>query len=431
MAREIKMPQLGESVTEGTVSRWLKEIGDTVEKYEPLLEVITDKVDTEITAEVSGVVLDIKVEPGQTVDVGTVLAIVGHDGEELDEAEEAAADRDVQPEVTTGEYDEAKARAAADETAEPQDRADGKVPSKPTGKARISPVVGRIAAEHNVDIQDVPGTGRGGRVTKQDILQYIDERKAEEPSAKPPTRRETPAKTRHPAVVPGELLELTPMRRSIAEHMLESKRTAPHVTTVWEVDMSAVERYRQTHRAAFEQREGVNLSYLPFVIAATVEALKEHPIVNSEYTDDGIRVKQEINIGVAVALDRGLIVPVVRNAGDKSLAGIAKAVSDLATRARSSQLSPDEVQNATFSVTNYGALGSLIGTPIIPRGQAAILGVGAVQKRPVVVQADGLDLLAIKPMMYLALSFDHRVLDGGTADPFMADLKHRLENFQR
>lgn len=420
MAREIKMPQLGESVTEGTVSRWLKEVGDSVEKYEPLLEVVTDKVDTEITAEASGILLDIKVEPGQTVDVGTVLAIVGQEGEQLAEAAAAPAE----PEV------EAAAKAD-DEAAERREPADGKVPPKPTGKARISPVVGRIAAEHNVDIQDVPGTGRGGRVTKQDILQFIDEREAEKPSAKPPTPpREVPAREKPPAAVPGELLELTPMRRSIAEHMVESKRTAPHVTTVWEVDMSAVERYRQARKAAFEQREGVKLSYLAFVIAATVEALKEHPLVNSAYTDDGIRVKKEINIGVAVALDRGLIVPVVKRSGDKSLAGIAKAVNDLATRARNGRLSTDDVQDATFSVTNYGALGSLIGTPIIPRGQAAILGVGAVQKRAVVVQVDDTDSIAIKPMMYLALSFDHRVLDGGTADPFMADIKRRLENFQ-
>jgi 2-oxoisovalerate dehydrogenase E2 component (dihydrolipoyl transacylase) len=410
MAREIKMPQLGESVTEGTIGRWLKEVGDSVEKYEPLLEVVTDKVDTEITSEASGVLLDIRVEEGQTVEVGTVLALIGDASEEP-----------------------AKTEAKADAVTERQERGDGKVPPKPTGKARISPVVGRIAAEHNVDIQAVPGTGRGGRVTKQDILQYIEEREAEErePERGPEEHAREPIRPREqtPAAVPGELLELTPMRRTIAQHMVESKRTAPHVTTVWEVDMSAVERYRQAHRAAFEQREGVKLSYLPFVIAATIDALKAHPIVNSEFTDEGIRIKQDINIGIAVALDRGLIVPVVKRAGDKSLAGLAKAVHDLATRARSGQLSPDEVHNGTFSVTNYGALGSLVGTPIIPRGQAAILGVGAVQKRPVVVETDGIDSIAIKPMMYLALSFDHRVLDGGTADPFMADIKRRLEDF--
>lgn len=414
MAREIKMPQLGESVTEGTISRWLKDVGDDVEKYEPLLEVITDKVDTEITSEVDGALLDIKVPEGETVDVGTVLAVVGEVGEKVSEEtgdEPAEADT------------EAEAQAKQPPTTE---RGDGKVPPKPQGKARISPVVGRIAGEHDVNIEDVPGTGRGGRVTKQDILQFIEEREKEREA--PPARPTRPPEET-PSAVPGEIMELTPMRRMIAEHMVESARTAPHVSTIWEVDMSAVEGYRQAHKAEFQQREGVKLTYLPFVIQATVEALKEHPIVNSSFTDEGIEIKQEINVGVAVALDRGLIVPVIKQAGDKSLAGLAKAVNDLATRARNRQLEPDDVQGGTFTITNYGSLGSLIGTPIINQPQAAILGVGAVQKRPVVIEVDGQDAIVVKPMMYLSLSFDHRVLDGGTADPFMATIKRRLESF--
>lgn len=412
MAREIKMPQLGESVTEGTVGRWLKDVGDHVEKYEPLLEVVTDKVDTEIPSEVEGTLLDIKIEKGDTVDVGTVLAVVGEEGEEV---------------PTEAGEEPAKPEAPAKPEKGP-DGGDGKVPPRPKGKARISPVVGRIAAEHDVDIEHVPGTGRGGRVTKKDVLQYIEEREKEREKAPPrPTRRPEEA----PGPVPGEVVELTPMRRMIAEHMVESKRTAPHVTTVWEVDMSAVERYRQAHKAEFERREGVKLTYLPFVIQATVEALKAHPIINSSYTDEGIEIRQQINIGIAVALDRGLIVPVIRNADDLSLAGLAKAANDLAVRARNGQLSPDDVQGGTFTITNYGALGSLFGTPVIHQPQAAILGVGAVKKRPVVVETDGDDAIGIKPMMYLALTFDHRVLDGGTADPFVADIKRRLENYAR
>lgn len=403
MAREIRMPQLGESVTEGTVGRWLKRVGDRVEKYEPLLEVITDKVDTEVPSEFEGVLLDIKVPEGATVDVGTVLAVIGEPGEALPQAEEERA---------------------------PAKGGDGKPPPKPKGKARISPVVARMAAEHGVNLDEVPGTGRGGRVTKKDLLRFIEARKkAREAAPSPAPARPAPPPEAAPAVAPGEIMELTPMRRMIAEHMVRSKHTAPHVTTVWEVDMSAVERYRQAHKAEFEQREGVKLTYLPLVIEAVVRALKAHPIVNSSYTDAGIELKKEINIGIAVALDQGLIVPVIKNADHMSLAGLARAVHDLATRARNHQLTPDDVQGGTFTITNYGALGSLFGTPIIHQPQAAILGVGAVQKRPVVIDVDGADAIVIRPMMYLALTFDHRVLDGGTADPFMADVKRWLEHF--
>ncbi len=402
MAREIRMPQLGESVTEGTVGRWLKQVGDRVEKYEPLLEVVTDKVDTEITSEAEGVLLDIKVQEGETVGVGTVLAVIGEEGEALP--------------VETAEA------AAAPATAEPAvKRGDG----KPPGAARISPVVARIAAEHGINVEEVPGTGRGGRVTKKDILKYIEEMKKKREEAPPPAR--PPAEV--PTAVPGEILELTPMRRMIAEHMVMSKRTAPHVTSVIEVDMSAVARYRAAHKAEFERREGVKLTYMPFIIQAVAEALKKHPLVNSSFTDKGIELKKEINIGIAVALEQGLIVPVIKNAGDMSLAGLAKAVNDLATRARNRQLSPDDVQGGTFTITNHGAFGTLFGTPIINQPQAAILGTGAVQKRPVVVEVDGIDTIAIKPMMYLSLTFDHRILDGGTADPFLADVKRRLETF--
>lgn len=407
MAREIKMPQLGESVTEGTVSRWLKQVGDPVKKYEPLLEVVTDKVDTEITSEFEGVLLDIKVQEGDTVDVGTVLAVIGEEVEEVP----------------------ARAEETPEKPAQVAERGDGQAPPRPPGAARISPVVARIAAEHGIDVAEVPGTGQDGRVTKKDILQYIEEReKKREVEAPPPMPARPPEEV--PAPIPGEIMELTPMRRMIAEHMVRSKHTAPHVTTVMEVDMSAVERYRQAHKDGFERREGVKLTYMPFIVQAVVEALRAHPVVNSSFTDEGIEIKKQINIGIAVALEQGLIVPVIKNASDKSLAGLAKAVNDLATRARNRQLTPDDVQGGTFTITNHGASGSLLGTPIINQPQAAILGVGMVQKRPVVVEVDGVDAIAIKPMMYLSLSFDHRILDGAQADAFLADVKRRLENFK-
>ncbi|MFQ5594601.1 MAG: dihydrolipoamide acetyltransferase family protein [Anaerolineae bacterium] len=414
MAREIKMPQLGESVTEGTVGRWLKAVGEPVEKYEPLLEVVTDKVDTEITSEAEGILLGISVQEGETVGVGTVLAVIGEEGEAMPTETEAAPapTEAVEPPGPTKPADE---------------RAEGKAARKPSAAARISPVVGRIAAEHGINVEDVPGTGRGGRVTKKDILSFIEDQERQREAAPPPPPARPPEKA--PAMVPGEIMELTPMRRMIAEHMVLSKRTSPHVTSIMEVDMSAVARYRQAHKAKFQRREGVKLTYMPFIIQAVVEALQQHPLVNSSFTDEGILLKKEINIGIAVALEQGLIVPVIKNASDKSLAGLAKAVNDLATRARNRQLHPDEVHGGTFTITNHGAAGTLLGTPIINQPQAAILGTGMVQKRPVVVEVDGVDAIAIKPMMYLSLTFDHRILDGGTADPFLGDVKRRLENY--
>lgn len=414
MANEIRMPQLGESVTEGTVGKWLKQVGDHVKKYEPLLEVVTDKVDTEVTSEFEGVLLEIRVPEGETVPVGTVLAVIGEEGEKVPAAapEEPAA-----------------AEAAVEEKPAPATRED----KKPKGKARVSPVVARIAAEHGINIEEVPGTGRGGRVTKKDILRFIEEREKAPP--KPPEVKPVaappppPAPEAVPAAVPGEIIELTPMRRAIAEHMVQSKHTAPHVTSVVEVDMSAVERYRQAHKDEFERREGIKLTYMPFIIQAVVQALQEHPLLNSSFTEKGIEIKKEINIGIAVALEQGLIVPVIKGADEKSLVGLAKAVHDLATRARNRQLTPDDVQGGTFTITNHGASGSLFGTPIINQPQAAILGVGLVQKRPVVIEVDGQDVIAIRPMMYMSLSFDHRIMDGAQADAFLVDVKRRLENF--
>lgn len=389
MATEIKMPQLGESVVEGTIGRWLKHVGERVEKYEPLLEVITDKVDSEVPSTAEGVLLKILVNEGETVKAGTVIALVGEEGEVLEEA-----------------------------TPPPPARPSEEEPGRP---ARISPVVARIAAEHGVDLSQVPGTGRGGRVTRQDILRFIEERKVVVPEAAPAP----PAVPEVPAAVPSEVVELTPIRRAIAEHMVRSKQAAPHVTTVMEVDMSRVVAYREAHKEEFRRREGFNLTYTPFFVQAVVAGLKAVPIVNSSFTDEGILIKREINVGVAVAIQEGLIVPVIKNADEKSLLKLAREVDDLATRAREKRLKPEDVQGGTFTITNHGVAGSLFATPIINQPQAAILGIGAITKRVVVVN----DAIAIRPMCYLSLTFDHRVMDGVVADRFLARVKEYLENF--
>lgn len=444
MATPIKMPQLGESVTEGTVGKWLKKVGEHVEKYEPLLEVISDKVDTEVTSTVSGVVLSIEVPEGETVPVGTVLAWIGEPGEKPGDAGDAPA--------------EAKAEAAP----QPQAAAPAPAPAaKPTAEKpaaekpaaqRISPVVARLAAEHNIDLSQIQGTGRGGRITKKDVLRYLEEREkaaaqpaqpapAPQPAApQPPTPTPAPS-TPAPAPAPaapsmplpsgeGELVPLTPMRKAIAEHMVRSKHTSPHVTTVHEVDLSRVVAHRNKHKAAFAA-EGVRLTYTAYFVEAVAQTLKKHPMVNSTFTDQGILLKRAINIGVATAVQdgKGLIVPVLKHADELSLKGIARALGDLTERARSGKLTPDDVQGGTFTITNYGTNGAIIGTPIINQPQAAILGVGAMQKRVVVVEQDGMDAIAIRPMAYLTLTFDHRILDGAAADAFMRDLVAYLQNY--
>lgn len=439
MATPIKMPQLGESVTEGTVGKWLKKVGEHVEKYEPLLEVISDKVDTEVTSTVSGVVLSIEVPEGETVPVGTVLAWIGEPGEKP--GEDGSAPAEAKAEAPAAPQ---PAAASAPATA-PKPAAD-----KPAAQ-RISPVVARLAAEHNIDLSQIQGTGRGGRITKKDVLRYLEEREkaaaqpaqpaAPQPAAPPPPK---PAPAPEPpaplpmttaADVPlpsgeGELVPLTPMRKAIAEHMVRSKHTSPHVTTVHEVDLSRVVAHRNKHKAAFAA-EGVRLTYTAYFVEAVAQTLKKHPMVNSTFTDQGILLKRAINIGVATAVQggKGLIVPVLKHADELSLKGIARALGDLTERARSGKLTPDDVQGGTFTITNYGTNGAIIGTPIINQPQAAILGVGAMQKRVVVVEQDGMDAIAIRPMAYLTLTFDHRILDGAAADAFMRDLVAYLQNY--
>lgn len=399
MAKALRMPQLGESVVEGTVAKWLKSRGDAVTEYEPLLEVVTDKVDSEITSPASGYVLELYADEGETVEVGTLLAYIGQQDESVPRPGSPEALVIVAPHRIELEAEAGPAPPA--------------LVSEPTRIERpglpVSPVVARIASEHNVDLSKVTGTGRGGRVTKKDLLRYI-----EEGGAVPAPRHE-----------PVELLPLTPMRRAIAEHMVRSVRTSPHASTVFEVDASRIVAHRAAVRAEFAA-DGITLAFTPFFLAASARALAAVPLVNSTFTADGIQLKREINIGVAVAVDDGLIVPVIKHAARKSLRELAVEVHDLARRARARQLQPDEVQGGTFTITNHGVSGSLVGLPIINQPQAAILGVGMIQKRVVVVDQDA---IAVRPMVYLSLTFDHRIIDGAVADRFMTVIKTALDEW--
>jgi 2-oxoglutarate dehydrogenase E2 component (dihydrolipoamide succinyltransferase) len=437
MPTEVVMPQLGEGVVEGLISQWLKKEGDTVEEYEPLLEVASDKVDTEIPSPAGGTILKLLVEEGDTVEVGTVIAMIGEVGEEV------ADDPQPEPAAVT-----APPTAAA--PVGNGSRTNGAVEPGGRGGDRISPVVARIASEHNVNLNEVPGTGRYGRVTKKDILAYVEGRQAESAPAavatptQPATQPTPEPKVAAPVHVaqdlsdhthkappaagrPGEVVKLSRRRKLIADHMVESKlKTAPHVTTVFEADMSAVVAHRKAHKPEFAQR-GINLTYTAYFIAAAAQALATHPMVNSRFTDEGIYLDPNINIGMAVAVDEGLIVPVVKHVDELSLAGIARRVNDLAKRGRSGDLKADEIRGGTFTITNHGVSGSLFATPIINQPQTGILGVGAMVKRVVVLDDD---TMGIRPMIYLTLTFDHRVLDGAGADFFVAEIKSILENWQ-
>ena len=434
MGTQVIMPQLGESIVEGKVSRWLKQIGDAVKLYEPILEVETDKVTTEVTAAGEGTLLQLYFKEGDVVKAGTPIAFIGAPGEVAPAGGAAVAS-----------VMHAAPGAAADAGAR---RGNG-------SGARISPVVARIAAEHNIDISLLAGTGEGGRVTKKDVLAYLEQQQAapaapqnvepweqpglgelfrpsEEVFGKPGAAAPGPgpvATTPVSPVLPGDIVPLNTMRRAIAEHMVMSKRTSPHVTTVFEVDLSKVLAHRNAGQAQFE-RDGAHLTFTPYFAAATIAALKQYPLVNSSWSDGGIVLQRAINLGIAVSLGaEGLIVPVLKNADSMNLLGLARAVNDLSDRARRKQLKPDEVQGGTFTITNHGTSGSLFATPIINQPQCGILGVGLIQKRVVVVTQDGIDAIAIRPMVYVSLTFDHRILDGYSADNFLAAIKQMLENW--
>jgi 2-oxoglutarate dehydrogenase E2 component (dihydrolipoamide succinyltransferase) len=463
MATDVIMPQMGESIAEGTITRWIKNVGDTISRDEPLFEISTDKVDAEIPSPAAGTLTEILVQPGQTVAVNTVVARIGEAGEARGaappatataEAEKPAPPAAAAPAPAPPEASRETERPAASRPAAPAAPAPAParppspspaapaapVSASPSGtesfeervRTRSSPLVRKIAQDNGVTIGEVEGTGIAGRVTKNDILSFIDNRKsAPRPAPAPARGAAAPAAAASAPAARAERDEIVPMsvmRRKIAERMVESKRTSAHVATVFSVDYSAVERIRRQNKDAFFQANGVKLTYMPFIFQAVTAALKKFPDLNASIDGEEIIHHRDIHLGMAVALDWGLIVPVIKNADEKSILGLARATNDLAERARSKKLKPDEVSGGTFTVTNPGVYGSLFGTPIIVQPQVAILGVGTIEKRPVVVEdEDGNDALGIRTMGYLALSFDHRLIDGAVADQFMAEIQKTLE----
>ncbi len=431
MPTNVFMPQMGESIVEGTIVRWVKKIGDHVDRDEPLFEISTDKVDAEIPSPAAGVLTEIRAKEGETVAVNTVVAII-------DESPGAVAPAPAAP--ATASAPAATPAPQAAQAAAPPPSGSGPVPPAPESlssdnlrRQKSSPVVRRIAAEHGVDITQIDGSGIAGRVTKQDILEFIDEGgKAEggkaAASAQAPSAPQGFAVPEQAAPAPraagDDVVPLTLMRRRIAEHMIASRRTSAHVHSVFEIDFSRVARLRDAKKAEYE-RAGARLTYLPFIVKAVVAGLRAVPVVNASIDGDNVIYHKDINIGIAVALDWGLIVPVVKQADEKSILGLSRAMHDLANRARSKQLKPDEVQGGTFTITNPGVFGALFGMPIISQPQVAILGIGAVEKRVVVVD----DAIAIRPMAYLSLGYDHRLIDGAVADQFMSVVKKQIETF--
>jgi len=450
---DVIMPQMGESIAEGTVTKWLKNVGDRVERDEPLFEISTDKVDAEIPSPAAGILKEIRVAPGTTVPVNTVVGVVAAEAEAATTATSPGAappPPPVAPPSPAAPPPPAFAAPAPPPVAAPPAPAAPAVEFQIEGErastapaaekpraemtadelrlTRSSPVVRRIAAEHQVDIRGIPGTGIGGRVTKQDILGHIETRSAP-PSAAPPMPPTAAAPAPGaPAAAPAgtrvQIVPMSPIRKKTAEHMVLSKRTSAHVSTVFEVDLTRVDQLRQKHGASFEER-GVRLTYTPFILKAVVDALKAFPVLNASIDGDSIVFHRDVNLGVAVALDWGLIVPVVHHADEKNVLGLARAVGDLAERARAKKLKVEEVQGGTFTVTNPGGFGSLFGTPIINQPQVAILDIGTIEKRPVVRD----DAIAIRTMCYLVLTFDHRLVDGADADRFMALVKKTLQEF--
>lgn len=455
MSTNVIMPQMGESIAEGTVTKWLKKVGDRVERDEPLFEISTDKVDAEIPSPSAGVLTKILVVENQTVAVNAIVAEIDGEGSAAAVAGSESAGRQpaaspVNPPAASGGPIPAPPPVPAPDGDTGATVSPAPAPASVTGgaaegadiggnghKIRSSPLVRRIAKENHVDLRSVKGTGLGGRISKKDILAYISAGQtaavelgtAPQPAAPPPPGTLRAPEAPQPAPMaftgPAQVVPMTPMRKQIAEHMVLSRRTSAHVTTVFEVEMTRVNETRAQNAAEFERRNGQKLTFTPFFVRAAVEAIKQYPIFNASVDGDNVIYKRDVNIGVAVALETGLIVPVVKRADEKNFLGIARAVTDLAERARTKRLNFDEVQGGTFTITNPGVFGSLFGTPIINQPQVAILGVGVIEKRAVVRN----DAIAIRPMAYLALSFDHRVIDGAMADEFMVKVKAVLESW--
>ena len=443
MPTDIIMPQMGESIVEGTITKWLKKPGDKIQRDEPLFEISTDKVDAEIPAPASGVLQEIKIAEGTTVGVNTVVGTIAVDGESSTPAKPAAAPVPAKPTEEVGQK-EAKPSAAT-----PSSVASSASPPSPQAtepadeEARSSPLVRKIAREHGISLSQVSGTGLVGRITKQDILSFIERQPSTPPavSSRPPAASTAaPARVAsapQPSAAPAapaahhrDLVPMTNMRKLIAKHMIESRRTSAHVHCMYEVDFTRIVNLRNQRKAGFEQRHGVRLTFMPFFVRAAIIGLQQWPIVNAAIEDENIHYHRNINVGIAVALDWGLIVPVLKNAGDLNFLGLQRGITDLGERARNKKLKPEDVEGSTFTVTNPGQFGAVFGLPIINQPNSAIMGVGGITKMPLVVtDKDGNDSIAIRSVVHLTLGYDHRLIDGAVADQFMALVKKTLENW--
>jgi 2-oxoglutarate dehydrogenase E2 component (dihydrolipoamide succinyltransferase) len=415
MPTDVVMPQMGESIFEGTITKWLKKAGEKVQRDEPLFEISTDKVDAEIPAPASGVLQEIKVAEGNTVQVNTVVGVIG-------DGDGAAA---------------APAKAAAPSAPAPAKKEAPVVPPPPPptvqapapqaddeSDVRSSPLVRKLAREHNVDLNQIQGTGTGGRVTKQDVVDFVEHRTSA------PTPASRPASAPAPAAIPGDLVPMSQMRRIIAQRMIESRRTSAHVHCMFEVDMTRIVNLRNKLKNSFEQRNGARLTFMPFFVRAAIVALQHYPIANASVEGDNIRYHRHVNAGIAVALDNGLIVPVLKNADELNFLGLQRGITDLGERARTKKLMPADVEGATFTITNPGQFGAVFGLPIINQPNVAIMGVGGITKQPLVItDKDGADSIAIRSVVHLTLGYDHRILDGAVADQFMVVVKKTLETW--
>jgi 2-oxoglutarate dehydrogenase E2 component (dihydrolipoamide succinyltransferase) len=439
MPTDIIMPQMGESIVEGTITKWLKKPGDKVQRDEPLFEISTDKVDAEIPAPAAGILQEIRVSEGTTVGVNTIVGTIAADGEAAAapaKASFAAVADQVQPEKKEDKKPPAPAPVPTASVVVPAQE------SAEEDEARSSPLVRKIAREHGVNLSQVSGTGLGGRITKQDILSFIEAQSpaavapapsassSAAPTATTPSPVARPTPPTAPAAFPGDLVPMTNMRKIIAQRMIESRRASAHVHCMYEVDFTRIVSLRAKHKNGFEQRHGVRLTFMPFFVRAAIIAVQQWPIINASIEGESIRYHRQINVGIAVALDWGLIVPVLKNAGDLNFLGLQRGITDLGERARSKKLKPEDVEGSTFTVTNPGQFGAVFGLPIINQPNSAIMGVGGITKQPLVVtDKEGNDSIAIRSVVHLTLGYDHRLIDGAVADQFMALVKKNLEDW--
>ncbi len=427
MPTDVVMPQMGESIFEGTITKWLKKTGEKVQRDEPLFEISTDKVDAEIPAPASGILQEIKVSEGNTVQVNTVVGVIG-DGVG---ASASAPPKAAVPAPASSSAPAAPASAKKEVTENPtpppaQITSASEAAHEDDSDVRSSPLVRKLAREHNVDLAKVNGTGAGGRVTKQDILDFVEQKMPAPVAAPVPRQAPAPA----PVVIPGDLVPMSQMRKIIAQRMIESRRTSAHVHCMFEVDITRIVNLRNKLKNGFEQRYGARLTFMPFFVRAAIIAIQQYPIVNSSLEGDSIRYHKHVNAGIAVALDWGLIVPVLKNADELNFLGLQRGVTDLGERSRTKKLMPTDVEGSTFTITNPGQFGAVFGLPIINQPNVAIMGIGGITKQPLVItDKDGADSIAIRSVVHLTLGYDHRVIDGAVADQFMAVVKKILENW--